>query len=387
MKTKKHILIVTPGKVRLTETFIRAHLERLDGSIFYLYTNGQSFFDVEDRPVYDNLKLKRKKLNPLTSLLPYYFYFRLKKKYEKLNHPERDIQEFLYQNHIDVVIAEYGPVGVQMTAICEEQKVPLIVHYHGFDAYQYETLKFYKEGYNKMFSYAQAIIAVSHDMQKQLDRLGCPKDKLVLNTYGPNTSYLDVEPDYYSNQIIAVGRHTFKKAPYLTILAFQKILAIYPEMKLSIIGGGELMEVSKHIVKSLNLENSINLLGPSDVNAILALMKDSCLFVQHSLRAANGDSEGTPVAILEAMAAALPVVSTRHAGIKDVVIDGETGFLVREGDIEGMAKAMLMILKNRDKAKALGQQGRKRILHEYSIERHIENFNHVINQVLTRVDS
>lgn len=384
MKMNKNILIVTPGKVRLTETFIRAHIEYLEGTLFYLYTNGQSFFDDKDRPVYEILNLKRKNLSPLASLLPYYFYFRLKKKYEKLNHPERYIHEFISQNHIDLVIAEYGPVGVQMTTICEEQKVPLIVHYHGFDAYQYETLKFYKEGYNRMFSYAQAIIAVSHDMKKQLGNLGCPKSKLVLNTYGPNTSYLGIEPNYFSNQIIAVGRHTFKKAPYLTILAFQKILAIYPEMKLSIVGGGELIEISRHIIKSLNLDNSVKLVGPADVNAIMALMKDSCLFVQHSLRADNGDSEGTPVAILEAMAAALPVVSTQHAGIKDVVIEGETGFLVEEGDIEGMGKAMLMILKNRDKAKALGQEGRKRILHKYSMERHIENFNNIINQVLTR---
>ena len=79
-----------------------------------------------------------------------------------------------------------------------------------------------------MFSYATKIIVVSHAMRQSLIRQGCPETKLLINTYGPHPDYLNIKPDLESNYIISVGRHTYKKAPYLTILTFQKVLEQQP---------------------------------------------------------------------------------------------------------------------------------------------------------------
>jgi colanic acid/amylovoran biosynthesis glycosyltransferase len=79
---------------------------------------------------------------------------------------------------------------------------------------------------------------------------------------------------------------------------------------------------------------------------VAALMQDTFCFVQHSVTAENGDSEGTPVAILEASFVGLPVIATRHAGIKDVILEQQTGLLVNEFDMEGMSEKMLFLLKN-----------------------------------------
>ena len=84
---------------------------------------------------------------------------------------------------------------------------------------------------------------------------------MVLNTYGPHPDYLNINQYLESNYIISVGRHTYKKAPYLTILAFQKVLDKHPSLKFKMIGDGELFDVSKNLVKSLDLENNIILLG------------------------------------------------------------------------------------------------------------------------------
>ena len=147
------------------------------------------------------------------------------------------------------------------------------------------------------------------------------------------------------------------------------------------IGDGELFDVSKNLVKSLGLENNIILLGALERKKIIKHLQSAFLFVQHSIVAYNGDSEGTPVGIIEAMAAGLPVVSTRHAGIPDVVIENETGFLVDEGDITAMAKKILTLVDNRDLTGSFGKKGNERILSEFTLQKHLETINRLIEEI------
>jgi len=378
MTIKKNILIVAPHKVGLTETFIRAHIERLDGQVYYLYGWNLEFYTKDDVSLKDLYSPKPGILDKLRSLLPHYFYFRLERSRQKAYTKEALIERYLKEHQIEVVLAEYGTAGSFMAPICQAVQIPLIVHFHGFDASSYDILDAYKKGYQLMFRVAKHIIVVSHAMAKALETIGCPKDKLVLNTYGPHPDYLNVEVNYNSDYLISVGRHTYKKAPYLTILAFQKVLQQQPQLHLKMIGDGELYEVSNNLIKSLGLEQYITLLGGLERQEIINHLQTGFLFVQHSLVAANGDSEGTPVGIIEAMAAGLPVISTRHAGIPDVVIENETGLLVDEGNINQMAERMLRLVKDRNLAKQMGLNGKARISEHFTLEKHLETLNRLI---------
>jgi glycosyltransferase involved in cell wall biosynthesis len=378
MKHKKNILIVSPHKVGLTETFIRAHIEQLEGNVHYLYGWDLDFNTDQDVSLETLYKPIPSNLDKLKSLLPHYLYFRLKQR-EQLNYTkEALIKRYIKEHQIDLVLAEYGTAGSDIAPICKALNVPLIVHFHGFDASRYDILDSYKQGYAFMFDVARHIIVVSQAMARALTTLGCPQDKLVLNTYGPHALYTQISPDYQSEYIISVGRHTYKKAPYLTILAFQKVLEKQPHLKLKMIGDGELFDVSKNLVKSLGLEDQVLLLGGLPRTEIAKHLQSAFMFVQHSLVAFNGDSEGTPVGIIEAMAAGLPVVSTKHAGIPDVVIDRETGFLVDENDIKQMAHYMLKLTEDRDLAESMGNKGKVRIAEHYTLEKHMRVLNDLI---------
>ncbi|MFM8479050.1 MAG: glycosyltransferase, partial [Planctomycetaceae bacterium] len=94
-------------------------------------------------------------------------------------------------------------------------------------------------------------------------------------------------------------------------------------------------------------------------------------FAQHSVTPSYGDAEGTPNTIIEASAAALPVISTRHAGIPDVVVHGDTGLLVNERDVSGMAEHMVRLLSDREVAEAMGQRARQRVRLHFSSGSHI----------------
>ena len=95
------------------------------------------------------------------------------------------------------------------------------------------------------------------------------------------------------------------------------------------------------------------------------------MFIQHSVQPSYGDAEGTPNTILEASAAALPVISTKHAGIPQAVLDTTTGFLVDEYDSKGMTDAMVRLFNDKTQCQSMGAAGRSHIQLNYNIERHI----------------
>jgi len=130
----------------------------------------------------------------------------------------------------------------------------------------------------------------------------------------------------------------------------------------------------------LHLDDSVTMLGVCNSDEISLRMRKARAFVQHSLVANSGDSEGMPVAIIEAQMSGLPVVATRHAGIPDVVINGETGFIIEEADVDGMADAMIKLAKDPMLAARLGTAARERAVTHFTINHHIEQLAEMIRE-------
>lgn len=362
------ICIATPLQPGASETFIRAHLNRLPFDVIHLHGWGDSLI-CGDRNLMDaaNSKAQGRWMN----ILPRFVEFRLRK-YLIPSQSEVDVvADFLKYRKVDVVLGEYGPTAALMTPACERAGVPLVAHFHGYDASNHDTIREYSGRYERMFGYAASVISVSQAMTGTLISLGCSPETIVYNPYGPLPAFFEIEPDYQSNTLIVVGRHTGQKAPYLTLEAFRQVLKVCPDLRLVIIGDGELFEISERLVTAWGIGDRVELVGSAPPEVVRARMKESFAFVQHSLRARNGDAEGMPVAILEAGAAGLPVVSTLHAGIPEAVVDGKTGFLVEEGDVAAMAARIIELAQDRQKAKAMGVEGRRRIRELFSMERHI----------------
>lgn len=359
----KTLAIFSPGNNSYSETFIQAH-KKLPFNIKFYY-NGEL-------PT---------KLEGIDSINQFNILDRVKRKLNKrFNLKEEALLNSLKREKVDYVLAEYGTTASACLDVVQHLKIPMIVHFHGYDASTKEVLEEYKEKYKKVFQYAKSIIAVSNTMKDNLIAAGCPSQKLIVSVYGPDPAFFTNHPLYNSQQFLAVGRFVEKKAPNLTILAFKKVAEKFPDANLVMVGEGELLSECKILVKTLNLENRILFKGIQSPAEIKLLMEESIVFVQHSVTAANGDAEGTPVAILEAQAAALPVISTYHAGIPDVVVHNETGLLVKELDVEGMAANMMKVLKEVELAKKFGVAGRKRIVENFSLEKHLESLTKAISK-------
>ncbi len=303
--------------------------------------------------------------------------------WEKLSRnpdPESALIDSWQTNNVKAILAEYGPAGVEVMKACEKAKLPLIVHFHGFDAYRDDVLDFYSERYKELFQKASKIIVVSKDMFAQLVKLGCPKEKIQQITYGVDTD-LFCPPSNNTptrENFIACGRFVPKKSPLKTIRAFAKVVEVHPNAKLTFIGDGELLNDAILLANELNLQTNIDFKGVLSPYEVAAELKKHAIFVQHSIQTDQNDSEGTPLAILEAAATGLAIVATKHGGISDVIEDSKTGFLVEEGDSQAMAKRMLELYDNEVLRTEFGHQVRETILKEYKQSKSIHSMQECI---------
>jgi len=132
-------------------------------------------------------------------------------------------------------------------------------------------------------------------------------------------------------------------------------------------GDGPLRGVVEQEIAALGLSDFVHLLGRRTHDEVIKLYQSAHIYVQHSVTAPDGDEEGLPVSITEALAAGLPVVSTRHSGIPEAVVDGISGVLVDEKDIQGMADAMVALARNPAQWDRFGKAGRKLLETEFSV--------------------
>lgn len=367
---KKVLALISPNKGRYTETFIHAHRVHLDAEIVYLYGGWRPQFSESQGPIVNQSWVAKIYRRLEAALLP--------KQY--LTSHEKAISQLLTAQKADVALAEFGITGAKVFRACKAANVPLIVHFHGFDAHINWAVKDYATVYREMFEYASFVIGVSKFMCAQLLHLGVPEHKLVYNPYGPNDDFFKLSPSSTSRTFVSIGRFIPKKAPHITIKAFAKAVSQYPDLRLKMGGDGESLKACMELAKSLQVDKYIEFAGPISHDTVKEWFTDALAFVQHSVTAEDGDTEGTPVAVLEASAAGLPVIATRHAGIPDVIIHNETGILVEEHDQKGFEEALIRIAGEQSLSRNMGAAGRKNIAQHFTMEKHINIINDLIQR-------
>lgn len=159
-------------------------------------------------------------------------------------------------------------------------------------------------------------------------------------------------------RFLVVGNFVEKKRPDLTLQAFQQCVDAGADARLTVIGDADLRPRCEQILDHYQLRDRVTLLGRQNKERVRAEMQSASVFLQHSVTAKNGDMEGWPVAIGEAAACGLPVISTRHASIPEQVDHGTTGYLVDEHDWQEMGKRMLEPSASPDLRIAMGKAAR-----------------------------
>ena len=270
---------------------------------------------------------------------------------------------------------------------CAWSGVPLVVHFRGSDASAQGRLGLLRGRYRRLLAIAAGVIVKSRPMADTLMALGASADRLLISPSGANPAlFYGSSPAQAPPKLLAVGRFVAKKGPLQTIRAFSQLCLtleyLDPEPSLWMVGEGPLLKQARSLVRNLGLQNRVHFLGMRSQEQVADLMRQVRAFVQHSMVAPDGDSEGNPVAVMEAQLSGLPVVATRHAGIPEVVIDGQSGLLVEEGDETAMAQAMAQLVQDPALAARLGDFGRRRVQEHFTIEHHLQQVSQLLHQVM-----
>ncbi|HMU13472.1 MAG: glycosyltransferase [Bacteroidetes bacterium] len=347
------IALISPNRNAWSETFIANHIAHLPGVALVLMDGHLPKRDIDGEPLLAPTLVKRvvarvRRADPQDML-------------------RATIARRLKKHRIDVVLAEYGPTGTAMVDVCERAGIPLVTHFHGIDAFHTRILKDNAD-YAQLCRAASAVVVVSREMERQLSGLGCPREKLHYNCYGIEVDrFTPADVARSSKTFLAVGRFVDKKAPHLTLTAFAQAQARDPELRLVMAGDGPLWESTRSLAGALGVADAVEFPGVITQDQVAERMRTARAFVQHSVITRDNDHEGTPLSILEAMASGLPVVSTRHAGIPDVVEHEVHGLLCTEGDTRDMAEHMLRLGSEPLLAGRLGAAGRERVVREHQL--------------------
>jgi glycosyltransferase involved in cell wall biosynthesis len=338
-----NIAILSYNKDKYSETFIRNQVKHLDGKIHYLYDGAPPKFWGRDEPFVgaDFISQAAQKFSrTVTGISAEEMHLRA-------------VEKYLVQNKIDLVLANYSITAIPLLDICKRNGIPLVVHFHGWTAYRKSVLDVYGQYYPRLFEIAAGIIAVSDDMKIQLQKLGAPFEKITVAPCGADEQMFRFS-DHSQNDLkfLCIGRFSQTKNQHLSILAFAAALPVVPGARLVFVGGDDegMLGACYSLVKALRLESNVEFKGILTQNEVAELMKAGYALLQHSATTWEGDKEGTPVTILEAALAGLPIVSTNHTGIGELFEHETSALLSDEYDVEAMTKNIIRIAGDRELA-------------------------------------
>src|SRR5262249_21904059 len=211
--------------------------------------------------------------------------------------------------------------------------------------------------------------ALGTAMVDRLRTLGCPAAKIRVQPIGvdvgafsPGQPPLDHPP-----RVLTVARLVEKKGVDVLLAAVARLRPELPDLVCDVVGDGPLRARLEAKATASGLGVAVRFHGAQPQSPVLELMRAAHCFVLASTTAADGDEEGTPIVLMEASSAALPVISTWHSDIPEVVRDGETGLLVQAGDAEALALGLGRLLRDPELRRRLGANGRRYVAERFDV--------------------
>lgn len=257
-----------------------------------------------------------------------------------------------------LVHAHFAPDGAVATRLAEKLGTPILVTLHGYDV----TVKTNFRGrYADLWRKADRFLCVSEFIRRKAIEAGFPEEKLLVHYIGIDCKrFVPTEGGRAEGMVLFVGRLVEKKGCQYLLDAMQQVQRRCADASLVIIGDGPLRKPLEAHAGELRL--NCTFLGRQPTEVVRSYLQAASVLCVPSVTAANGDSEGLPIALLEGMAMGVPIVGSRHAGIPEAVVDGETGLLANERDVSQLAKHLLRSLKDKPFTNVSTRRGRELVL-------------------------
>ncbi|PIW26852.1 MAG: colanic acid biosynthesis glycosyltransferase WcaL [Rhodospirillales bacterium CG15_BIG_FIL_POST_REV_8_21_14_020_66_15] len=271
----------------------------------------------------------------------------------------------------DIILAHFGPVGGLAQRLRDAKLISgrLVTVMHGVDMTRH--LRDAPAAYEDLFRSGDLFLPVAEVWERRLVELGCDPEKIAVHHMGVDTAAIPFRarslPGDRPLSILSVGRLIEKKGIADALRAVSILVRRGVDLRYTVVGDGPLRPQLTQLCDELSLSRAVSFVGWRDRNAVAGLMERADILLAPSITAADGDQEGIPVTLMEAMAAGQIVVSTAHSGIPELVMNGRSGLLVEEGDPDGLAAAVMFLLSMGNAWPRISLAARRKVVEEFDI--------------------
>ena len=301
---------------------------------------------------------------------------------------------FLESNDYDIVHCQFGIYAMQGKLPADPGVLilrslgllqgKLVVAFRGWDISWYVK----EQGdrvYDELFKVADFFVTNCNFFRDRAVKIGCPPEKIVVNGSGLDCQKFTYQPRHFPDdgliRLVTTGRLVEKKGIEYGIRAVAELIHDYSHLEYQIIGDGCLRDELQQLIIELGVADKIHLLGWQPQPEIISILDRSQIFIAPCVTAKDGNQDAPVNTLKEAMAMGLPVVSTVHGGIPELVEDGVSGYLVPERDGSAIAEKLHFLINNPDLWQEMGWAGRKFVEQNYDMNR----LNDELEQIYARL--
>lgn len=280
---------------------------------------------------------------------------------------------------LHLIHAHFGPNGAYAMPVAHQLKLPLLVTFHGFDATLRTSELLFNQGVfglyyilnqRRLRRRASKVIAVSKFLASRLVAMGFSSQQIEQHYIGVDLQRFKPMPAFQrSRDIVCVARLTHAKGIADLIRAFASVHAQLDGSKLRLIGAGPCRQEFESLAAILGVADQVVFHGTMAHHLVAEVVRGCALSVLASKTGSDGWQEAFGLASIEAAAAGLPVIVTKHGGLPETVVDNETGLSVAEGDVKRLASSILAIMRDDAGRTAMGEAGRKRVVQSFDLYR------------------
>jgi colanic acid/amylovoran biosynthesis glycosyltransferase len=273
----------------------------------------------------------------------------------------------------DAIIAHFGPEGVIADSLRRMglMRGPLVTFFHGYDL----TLAPRAAGrgmYRSLFETGELFLPISEHGAGILRGLGASPARMRVHHMGVDLARFRpraaVRPESGSLRVLSVGRLIAKKGFAVGIDAVAAAVRAGVRVEYVIIGDGPERDSLSHRIEELGMQATIRLHGPAGEEAVAVALQDADVLFAPSITAADGDHEGIPMVLMEAMASGVAVLATLHGGIPELVENQVSGLLVSEHDVRAANEALCRLADDRAARVRMGASGREQVARDFNAD-------------------
>ncbi|MEO8295616.1 MAG: glycosyltransferase [Gemmatimonadota bacterium] len=293
---------------------------------------------------------------------------------------------FLPAERYDIIHGGFGEQGVKALRMQRVGAIqgPIVTAFQGADLTKYTRKR--PGVYDRLFQQGDMFLPVSQFFADRLAHMGCPTERTTVLRTGINLDLFSFTPRQHSANIrlVSVGRLAEKKAIHDALQVVANLRRLNLNVSYDIIGDGHLRSFLERRAEDLGIHGIVRFLGAAAQDTLPHLLSRCHILITPSVTAPNGDQEGIPNVLKEAMASGLPVVSTRHAGIPELIEHGKTGLLAPERDPDALTALVRTLYEHPEMWGPMTQAARNTIATDYDIEKQNDRLVEIYREVIAR---